>query len=152
MLEKEERPEIRENLVQMKKDLRGGHVQSAENLPRGLPVDCIFNCAARIYTRDGAGFQLLMCFLYPYYERDIKSGILDDETAKFLIANLFLIDPHYYQISGVDENDRDMTNHLSYLILEAADSINISCNLTVRMHENCDREFMKKERVLSSEK
>ncbi len=82
--------------------------------------------------------------LYPYYERDIKSGILDDETAKFLIANLFLIDPHYYQISGVDENDRDMTNHLSYLILEAADSINISCNLTVRMHENCDREFMKK--------
>ena len=66
--------------------------------------------------------------------------LLDDEKAKFLIANLLLIDPHYYQISGVDENDCDMTNHLSYLILEAADSINISCNLTVRYHENCDRE------------
>ncbi len=63
MLEKEERPEIREKFgSDEKKDLRGGHVQSAENLPRGLPVDCIFNCAARIYTRDGAGFQLLMCF------------------------------------------------------------------------------------------
>jgi len=60
-----------------------------------------------------------------------------------LIANLLLIDPHYYQISGVDENDRDVTCHLSYLILEAADSINISCNLTVRVHENCDPEFLR---------
>ena len=102
-----------------------------------------FNCASRIYTRDGAGFQL-DTLLLPYYENDIKRGILDDETAKFLIANLMLIDPHYYQISGVDENDKDMTNHLSYLILDAADSINIACNLTVRIHENCDKEFQRK--------
>ena len=102
-----------------------------------------FNCAARIFTRDGAGFQL-DGLLYPYYERDLKAGILDDETAKFLIANLLLIDPHYYQISGVDAADRDRTNRLSYLILEAADSINIACNLTVRVHPNCDREFLKK--------
>lgn len=61
-----------------------------------------------------------------------------------MIANLLLIDPHYYQISGVDENDCDTTNHLSYLILEAADSINIACNLTVRVHENCDRTFLRK--------
>ena len=37
-----------------------------------------------------------------------------------------------------------MTNHLSYLILEAADSINIATNLTVRVHENCDKEFFRK--------
>ena len=77
-------------------------------------------------------------------EADVKAGILDDETAKFLIANLLLIDPHYYQISGVDAEDRDITNHLSYLILEAADSINISCNLTVRVHENCDPKFLRR--------
>lgn len=122
-----------------------------ENIKSGAPQTfhevcqwtAFFNCASRIYTRDGAGFQL-DGLLYPYYKRDIEAGILDDEKAKFLIANLLLIDPHYYQISGVDENDRDMTNHLSYLILEAADSINIACNLTVRYHENCDKEFMKK--------
>ena len=74
----------------------------------------------------------------------MKAGILDDEKAKFLIANLLLIDPHYYQISGVDENDKDMTNHLSYLVLDAADSINIATNLTVRVHENCDKEFVRK--------
>ena len=143
MIPKEERPEIRKSLEQMK--------ETCENIRLGAPKTfrevcqwtAFFNCASRIYTRDGAGFQL-DGLLYPYYENDVKNGILDDETAKFLIANLLLIDPHYYQISGVDENDKDMTNHLSYLILEAAGSIDIACNLTVRVHENCDKEFLKK--------
>lgn len=143
MIPKEDRPELKENLETM--------LNTCENVRLGAPKTfrevcqwtAFFNCAARIYTRDGAGFQL-DTLLLPYYERDIKNGVLDDETAKFLIANLLLIDPHYYQISGVDENDKDMTNHLSYLILDAADSINIACNLTVRVHENCDRKFLKK--------
>lgn len=143
LIESETRPEIKESLVKMKAVCEN----VKENPPKTFHEACqwtaFFNCASRIYTRDGAGFQL-DGLLYPYYERDIQAGILDDETAKFLIANLLLIDPHYYQISGVDENDKDMTNHLSYLVLEAADSINIACNLTVRMHENCDREFVRK--------
>lgn len=139
----EERPEIRASLEKM--------LIACENVRLGVPQTfheacqwvAFFNCAARVYTRDGAGFQL-DTILLPYYEKDIRENRLDDETAKFLIADLLLIDPHYYQISGVDENDRDLTNHLSYLILDAADSINISCNLTVRVHENCDRKFYKK--------
>ncbi len=102
-----------------------------------------FNCASRIYTRDGAGYQL-DTLLYPYYEKDIRDGVLSKEEASFLIANLLLIDPHYYQISGVDEFDRDLTNELSYIILEGADKINIACNLTVRVHENCDKKFLEK--------
>lgn len=143
LIKTETRPELKENLqtmLRVNKSIRTG-------VPKTFHEVCqwtaYFNCASRIYTRDGAGFQL-DTLLYPYYENDIKNGILDDEKAKFLIANLLLIDPHYYQISGVDENDSDLTNHLSYLILEAADSINIASNLTVRVHENCDKEFMKK--------
>ena len=139
----EERPEIADSLNKM--------LNVCENIRLGAPKTfhevcqwtAFLNCASRIYTRDGAGFQLDK-LLYPYYENDIKNGILDDETAKFLIANLLLIDPHYYQISGVDENDEDMTNRLSYIILDAADMINISCNLTVRVHENCDKKFFEK--------
>ncbi len=142
LLKDEKRPEIKKSLQKM--------LDVNENIKFGAPKTfhevcqwtAYFNCASRIYTRDGAGFQMDV-LLYPYYEHDVKSGILDDETAKFLIANLLLIDPHYYQLSGVDENDNDMTNHLSYLILEAADSINISCNLTVRVHENCDKKFLR---------
>lgn len=139
----EQRPEIRESLSEMKKVCENIRLGAPKTFHEACQWTAFFNCASRIYTRDGAGFRL-DGLLYPFYENDIKNGILDDEKAKFLIANLLLIDPHYYQISGVDENDKDMTNHLSYLILEAADSIDISCNLTVRCHDNCDKKFFDK--------
>lgn len=131
------------NLKEMKSVCEKVKIGAPQTFHEVCQWTAFFNCASRIFTRDGAGFQLDE-LLYPYYEKDTKAGILDDEKAKFLIANLLLIDPHYYQISGVDEKDQDMTNHLSYLILEAADSINITCNLTVRYHEKCDREFVRK--------
>ena len=139
----EENPLVKENLEDMLKVNRNIKYDAPKTFHEVCQWTAYFNCASRIYTRDGAGFQL-DGLLYPYYERDIKAGILDDEKAKFLIANLLLIDPHYYQISGVDGEDCDRTNKLSYLILDAADSINIACNLTVRVHENCDQEFMRK--------
>ena len=125
LLKTEERPEIKESLSNMKKACENIRLGAPKTFHEVCQWTAFFNCASRIYTRDGAGFQL-DTLLYPYYEKDVKDGILDDEKAKFLIANLLLIDPHYYQISGVDENDKDMTNKLSYLILEAADSINIA--------------------------
>ncbi len=140
---KEQDPAVKANYMTMQETCRNVQYDAPKTFREVCQWTAFFNCAARIYTRDGAGFQL-DGLLWPYYLRDTAAGILDDETAKFLIANLLLIDPHYYQISGVDEHDADMTNHLSYLILEAADSINIACNLTVRVHENCDREFQKK--------
>lgn len=143
LIVKEERPEIKANLEKMLETCEAIEYDAPKTFQQACQWTAFFNCASRIYTRDGAGFQLDV-LLYPFYENDVKAGILDDETAKFLIANLLLIDPHYYQISGVDEFDRDMTNHLSYLILDGADSINISCNLTVRVHENCDRNFLRK--------
>ena len=143
LIEIETRPEIKENLKNMLETNLAVRLDAPKTLRQVCQWVSYFNCASRVYTRDGAGFQL-DTILLPYYENDIKNGILDDETAKFLIANLLLIDPHYYQLSGVDEFDRDLTNHLSYLILDAADMINISANLTVRVHENCDKEFVKK--------
>lgn len=143
MIEHETEEAIRENLMLMKQTCENVRYNPPATFREVCQWTAFFNCASRIYTRDGAGFQMDV-LLYPYYVRDVEVGILDDETAKFLIANLLLIDPHYYQISGVNENDEDMTNHLSWLILDAADSINIACNLTVRMHENCNREFQKK--------
>lgn len=143
MIPNENRAGIKENLEKMLETCKNIRLDAPKTFREACQWTAFFNCASRIYTRDGAGFQL-DTLLLPYYENDVKNGILDDETAKFLIANLLLIDPHYYQISGVDENDKDMTNHLSYLILDAADSIDIACNLTVRVHENCDRNFLKK--------
>ncbi|MBR5742605.1 MAG: pyruvate formate lyase family protein, partial [Clostridia bacterium] len=143
LLESETRPEIRENLEEMLKVNLAVRTGKPETFREACQWVAYFNCASRVYTRDGAGFQLDTVLL-PYYERDRAAGILDDETARFLIANLLLIDPHYYQISGVDEYDRDLTNRLSWLILEAADAIDVSANLTVRVHENCDPAFLRR--------
>ena len=143
MLPDEKRPELRKSLETMLSVCEKIRLGVPETFHEACQWISFFNIASRIYTRDGAGFQL-DTLLLPYYENDIKNGILDDETAKFLIANLLLIDPHYYQLAGTDAEDKDLTNHLSYLILEAADSINIAANLTVRVHEHCDKNFLRK--------
>lgn len=143
LLETEKRPELIENLKTMLETCEAVKENPPATFQQACQWTAFFNCCARVYTRDGAGFQL-DTLLLPYYEADVKAGILDDEKAKFLIANLLLIDPHYYQVSGVDAKGHDLTNHLSWLVLEAADAINISCNITVRVHENCDPAFLKK--------
>ena len=143
LIKTEDKSEIKASLNAMLKVCKNIRLNPPKTFYEACQWTAFFNCASRIYTRDGAGFQLDV-LLYNYYINDKKSGILDDETAKFLIANLLLIDPHYYQISGVDEFDNDVTNELSYIILDGADAINISCNLTIRVHENCDKNFFKK--------
>lgn len=143
LLKTEERPEIRESLQEM--------LAANENIISKAPATFLevcqwtahFSCISRAYNRDGAGYQLDVV-LTPYYERDVAAGILDDEKAKFILANMLLIDTRYYQISGVDAQDRDQTCHLSYLILDAAHMLNGSANLTVRVHDNVSRDFLRK--------
>ncbi|SHO49341.1 pyruvate formate lyase family protein [Anaerocolumna xylanovorans] len=143
LLEEEKTPEIRETLEKM---LRCNE-WVIEGAPRTFLEACQwvawFATVSRIYDRDGAGFNLDVLLL-PYYERDTAAGILDDGEARFIIANLLLIDTHYYQVSGADIDGNDLTNHLSYLVLEGAHMLNISNNLTVRYHDNMDREFFHK--------
>ncbi len=102
-----------------------------------------FNTLSRMYDRDGAGCNLDV-ILYPFYKQDKESGLIDDDKARFILANLLLNETHYYQLSGADEFDNDLTNPLSFLILEAAHLLNISVNLTVRIHEKIDPDFVKK--------
>lgn len=102
-----------------------------------------FASVTRIYDRDGAGCMLDVILL-PYYQRDVTAGILTDDDAKFILANLLLVETHYYQLSGCDSEGNDLTNKVSWLILEAAHLINISANLTIRVHEKIDMDFYRK--------
>ena len=144
VMEREEKdPALQKNLAEMKQV----NCFLIENSPRTLREACQwlcwFNMVSRTYNRDGAGGQLDE-LLRPYYEKDKKSGFIDDEDAKFYLACLLLNDTHYYQLGGPDENGRDMTSPISFLILEAANRINTSCNLTIRVHEGLNREFFLK--------
>ena len=139
----ESRPELQQNLREMIEV----NEWVAENPPRTMreAVQWIawFNMASRTYCGDGAGCQL-DAMLLPYYERDIAEGRITDEDAILLIACLLLSDPHYYQIGGPDASGKDVTNHVSFLILEAAHLMGIPANLTVRVHDGLDRAFFLK--------
>ncbi len=104
---------------------------------------CWFSMLSRTYNRGSAGGQLDE-MLRPFYESDIKAGILTDDEAVFYLACLFLQDSRYFQLGGPDINGNDMTSKVSYLCLDAADKINIACNLTIRVHDKLDNNFFKK--------
>jgi len=137
----ESHPELRENLRQM----LACNEYLIEGAPRTLREACQwicwFNMASREYNRDGAGCQLDET-LRPYYERDKAAGTLTDDEARYYIACLLLNDPHYYQLGGLSPEGKDMVSPFSYLILEAADWLDSSCNLTVRVHDGMDRKFL----------
>ena len=134
---------LRENLREMSRIC----FKLIDSPPETLREVCqwlaIFNMASRTYNRDGAGGQLDE-LLRPYYERDKAAGLIDDEDAEFYILCLLLNDPHYYQLGGPDENGKDMTSPVSFLILDAADKLKSSCNLTIRVHDALDRNLFRK--------
>lgn len=128
---------VRENLHQM----GVSNEWILQNPPRTLREVCQwiawFNMANRTYNRAGAGCQLDE-MLRPYYERDKREIGLTDEEAKFIIACLLLVDPHYYQIGGPDKDGKDVTSPISFLILDAAHDLKASVNLTIRVHDGMD--------------
>ena len=136
-------PDLRDNLAEMLE----ANEWLVENPPRTFREACQWiawnNMAERTYCRAGAGCQLDEILL-PYYQRDVQAGILDDEKATYILACLLINDPHYYQISGPDANGQDMTNELSFLILEAAHLCRTTCNITIRVHDGLDERLFRR--------
>ena len=139
----ERNPYLKQNLYEMAEVNRKISEGKPETMRECIQWMCWFSFFSRLYNRGPSGGQLDE-LLRPYYEADIAAGRIDDETAKFYIACLFLNDTRYYQLGGPDDNGNDIASHISYLILEAADWINIACNLTVRVHDNMNEDFFNK--------
>ncbi len=70
-----------------------------ETLRECIQWMCWFSFFSRLYNRGPSGGQLDE-LLRPFYEHDIAAGLVDDETAKFYIACLFLNDTRYYQLQA----------------------------------------------------
>ena len=134
----EDDPERRENLVEMARVCYKIAEAKPETFREAVQWIAVFNMASRTYNRDGAGGQLDE-LLRPYYERDMAAGILTNEDAEFYVFCLLLNDPHYYQIGGPSADGKDQTSRMSYIILEAANKLKSSCNLTIRVWDGMDR-------------
>lgn len=139
----EEDEERRANLVEMARVCRKIVSDKPETMREAVQWIAIFNMASRTYNRDGAGGQLDE-LLRPYYERDKAAGVLTDEDAEFYCFCLLLNDPHYYQIGGPAADGTDQTSRMSFIILEAANKLKSSCNLTIRVWDGMDRKLYRR--------
>ena len=133
---KEPDVERRNNLLVMADTNRAILNQPPKTLREACQWIIWYHLASRTYNRDGAGGQIDV-LLKPYYERDVRQGMTDDEAVYYL-ACLLINDPVYWQLGGPDENGVDQTSHLSFLVLEAAAKINTSLNITIRVHDGLD--------------
>ncbi len=141
--QQENNPQLAENLHKMAQINHKVAAGKPETFREAIQWICWFSMLSRTYNRGSSGGQLDE-MLRPYYEQDSAAGTLTDEEAVFYLACLFLQDSRYFQLGGPDENGNDITSKLSYLVLEAADKINIACNLTIRIHDKMDEDFFLK--------
>lgn len=143
LAEKEQNKTLKKNLFDMAKTNEAIVLEPPRSFREAVQWMCWFSMLSRTYNRGSAGGQLDE-MLRPYFEKDKSEGKLTNDEAVFYLACLFLQDTRYFQLGGPDMNGNDMVSEISYLCLEAADKINIACNLTVRVHDGLDEEFYKK--------
>lgn len=94
-----------------------------------------FQTIDRMYFVGGA-LGNLDRLLYDYFERDMAQGKLTEAEAVWILSGLFFNDTHYAQLGGVSPaGDKDMTNRLSFVILDAVHYLHIPVNIAVRVHE-----------------
>ncbi len=136
-------PLLRENLREMLLANRAVETGVPRTLREACQFICWYNIAGRSFNREGCGGQLDQ-LLYPYYQMDIEKGVIDDEDAVYYIAGILMSDTKYYQLGGPDDGGRDMVNPVSWLILEAADRLDVTANLTIRVHRGMDPAFIRR--------
>jgi formate C-acetyltransferase len=143
LADQEINPALKANLNEMARVNDRMATEAPGSFREAIQWLCWFSMLSRTYNRGSAGGQLDE-LLRPYYERDKQAGRLTDDEAVFYLTCLFLQDSRYFQLGGPDPSGRDLVSALSYLALEAADKINIACNLTIRVHDRLDPAFFRK--------
>ncbi len=121
--------------------------------------------AAESYPGAGLSYGRIDQYLYPFYEEDLKKGLIDREFAKELL-HCFWVKHNYaydYQgrvmrnqginssfgqlitLSGCGPNGEDRTNDLTMLMLEVIEEMNLlEPKPNVRIHQNSSQELMRK--------
>jgi pyruvate formate-lyase/glycerol dehydratase family glycyl radical enzyme len=102
-------------------------------------------------------------YLYPYYKRDIKKGILTRERAKELVSAFSIkmselipvfskpitnfhggmFNGQVVTVGGTDRDGKDASNELSYIFLEVMDELRMrQPNYHARVHRNAPEKYL----------
>jgi pyruvate formate-lyase/glycerol dehydratase family glycyl radical enzyme len=95
-------------------------------------------------------------FLFPYYDADLKAGRLTRDRAleimEELACKLYLeYDVQAITLGGVDAAGRDAVNELSYIILDATANVGLIRDLSIRVHRNSPKPFIRRASELIAE-
>lgn len=143
MAKTEEKPELQKNLEEMADINQRLMTEPPRTFREVCQWTAWYQMIARIYNGSGSMGQIDE-WLRPYYEREVAAGALTDEEAIFHISCLLLNDTQYYQLGGPDASGRDMTNKVSFLILEAAHRLRIPVNIGIRVHDGLDPQLLRR--------
>ena len=143
MINTEVNSELKENLIEMASVNKNILSAPPQTLREACQWIIWYHLASRTYNRDGAGGQI-DSLLQPFYENDLKKGIINREKAIYYLSCFLINDPIYWQLGGPDENGKDQCSDISFLILEACDKINITLNITIRVHDGMNQELFRK--------
>ena len=135
--EQETDPQLRQNLVEMAEINQRMVGQMPQTFREACQWILWYQITARMYNGSGS-LGRLDVLLQPYYNRETAAGKLSDDEATFHIACLLLRDTAYLQLGGPDASGKDVTSHLSYLVLEAAHWLKIPANVGVCVGEKVD--------------
>ena len=142
-LEQETDALLKDNLREMLRTNRHIETEPPRTLREACQFLCWYNMVGRSFNGEAAGYQLDEV-LRPYYERDKEAGLIDDEDAIYYLVGLILSETHFYQIAGPGPDGKDVTSRISWLILEAADRLDVSFNLTINVCDETDINFVRK--------
>jgi pyruvate-formate lyase len=143
MAETETHPQLKQNLLEMAEI----NTRLVNDPPTTFREACQwilwYQIMARMYNGSGS-LGRLDVLLYPYYQAEKAAGTLSDEEATFHLACLLLRDTGYMQLGGPDEQGKDVTNPVSYLVLEAAHWMKVPANVGVCVGERVDPGLLKR--------
>ncbi len=90
----------------------------------------------------GNGYGRLDLYLIDLYRRSKAAGELSDEEAREYLSEMYLkLRGHFFSVGGRDEQLKDATNEMSYVVLEGYDLVGDYNNLGVMWHPDIDPDF-----------
>ena len=154
----------KKNLEQMLETCRNVPLNPAKTFHEAVQSIWIIRVVTElVHPVNTHGLGRLDQILYPFYENDIKKGIISQDEARGLLAELLLkimsmniraesntLGNFYHRyvgtspitIGGIKPDNTDGTNQLTFLFIEAAELSRTVVNMSLRVSKNTPDELL----------
>ena len=168
LAEKEENAKRKKELLTMSENLKVVPYNGAQDFwqaVQSLWLTHMLVMSDENYPGPGVSFGRLDQYLYPYYEISVKQGMTREFMKEILECMWVHCNTAYdaqikvgsnqgitagfgqlFMISGMGENGEDLTNDLSYLLLEVIDDMSpiLEPKPNIRLHRNSPHKLLEK--------